>query len=176
MNSIETLELLTQTETCKLLKISPRSLRRLRQQGKVRTTRIGQTLLYYKFIASKQHDVASVAQKMAVSVDTLYRYVRGDRPLPVDRIPDLVNATGDTEFLEYLTDKCGFSLVPKIKDKGTFKIFAQLVNVFQSAMNANEAAPSTQISGNFKPSDVVQRFLRRRQARQVDKDGMAGDA
>ena len=41
------MELLTQAETCKLLKISPRSLRRLRQQGKVRTTRIGRLIRFH---------------------------------------------------------------------------------------------------------------------------------
>ena len=127
-----------------------------------------QTLLYYKFIASKQHDAASIAQKMGVSVDSVYRWVRGDRSMPIDRIPDLVNATGDLEFLEYLTEKCGFSLVPQIKDRATFKIFAQLVNVFQSAISANESAPGNQNIGGNRATDASFKFLRRRQAKQAD--------
>ena len=127
-----------------------------------------QTLLYYKFIASKQHDAASIAQKMGVSVDSVYRWVRGDRSMPIDRIPDLVNATGDLEFLEYLTEKCGFSLVPQIKDRATFKIFAQLVNVFQSAISANESAPGNQNVAGNRASDASYKFLRRRQVKQAE--------
>ena len=130
-----------------------------------------QTLLYYKFIASKQHDAASVAQKMQVSLDSLYRWVRGDRSMPIDRIPDLVNATGDLEFLEYLTEKCGFSLIPKIRDKATFKIFGQLVNIFQSAMSANEAAPGSQNNAGNWASDASYKFLRRRRGRRPDLAG-----
>ena len=97
-----------------------------------------QTLLYYKFIASKQHRTDTIAEKMGVSSDTLYRYVRGERQLPIDRIPDLVNATGDIEFPDYLADRCGFNLIPKIKDKHALKTLSHLLNIVHSAINGKD--------------------------------------
>ena len=97
-----------------------------------------QMLLYYKFIAHKEFDTTSIAEKMGISLDTLYRYIRGDRPFPVDRISDLVNATQDTEFLDYLCSPCGFSLMPKIKDRTTMKTFSQLVRMMQSVLDSKE--------------------------------------
>ena len=98
-----------------------------------------QSLLYYKFVVHKTYRVDTVAEKMGLSSDTLYRYVRGDRPFPIDRLSDLVNATGDFEYLEYFNDRCGYSVIPKIKDKTTTEIMTQIAEIFLSATENRKA-------------------------------------
>jgi len=90
-------------------------------------------LLYYKFIIASEQDVALVSEKMKISPDTLYRYVRGALPFPIDRLPDLVTATGDLKFLEYFANKCDYTLIPKVKDRKTAEMLIRVAEMFLSA-------------------------------------------
>ena len=92
-----------------------------------------QALLYYRFIVSNEQDVALVSDKMKISSDTLYRYVRGALPFPIDRLPDLVTATGDIGFLEYFAKKCDYTLIPKIKDRREAEIMRHTAEVMMAA-------------------------------------------
>jgi len=92
-----------------------------------------QALLYYKFIIASEQDVALVSEKMKISPDTLYRYVRGALPFPIDRLPDLVTATGDLKFLEYFANKCDYTLIPKVKDRKTAEMLIRVAEMFLSA-------------------------------------------
>jgi len=97
-----------------------------------------QNLLYVNFIVKKKYRVDVVAQIMGRHKDTLYKWVRGEHPFPVDEIPNLTKATEDTEYLEYLCDRAGYSLMPKIKDKGTARTFSHMVKVLLSAIDLKE--------------------------------------
>lgn len=97
-----------------------------------------QALLYYVFIISAEFDVASVSEKMKISADTLYRYVRGALPFPVDRLADLVNATGDKRFLDYFAKKCDYSLIPVIKNQREREIMRHTAEVIMAATGAKE--------------------------------------
>lgn len=90
-------------------------------------------LLYYKFIISSEHHVAPVSEKMKISPDTLYRYVRRALPFPIDRLSDLINATGDLKFLEYFATKCGYTLIPIIKDRRQAVMMKRMAEIFLSA-------------------------------------------
>jgi hypothetical protein len=90
------------------------------------------------FIIADEHDVASVSEKMKISPDTLYRYVRGALPFPIDRLPDLVNATGNLKFLEYFANKCDYTLIPKIKDRKTAEMLIRVAQMFMSATGNDE--------------------------------------
>ena len=91
-------------------------------------------LLYTNFIIKKKYDVATVAEKMGISKDSLYRWIRGNRLFPADRISDLTNATDDFEYLDLVLSECGLTTVPKIKDKHTAKMFFQLMKLMESAI------------------------------------------
>ena len=97
-----------------------------------------QSLLYVNFIVRKKYRVDETAKKMGIHKDTLYRWIRGDNPFSVDYLGDLVKATGDLDFLEYFCEPCGYSLIPKIKDKGTAKMFSQMARIIQSAIDLEE--------------------------------------
>ena len=97
-----------------------------------------QCLLYTNFIIKKKYRVETVAEKMGVSKDTLYRWIRGNRLFPADRLPDLSNATEDLEYIEFILDECNLTPIPKIRDKSTAKIFFQLMKLMQSAINMKD--------------------------------------
>lgn len=74
---------------------------------------------------------------MGISKDLLYRYIRGNKQFPADRLPDLVNATDDLEYLDFLLSECNLTSIPKIKDKTTAKMFFQLMKLMESALNGS---------------------------------------
>jgi hypothetical protein len=115
-----------------------------------------QALLYYKFIISAEHDVASVSQKMRISSDTLYRYVRRALAFPIDRLADLVNATGDIQFIEYFAKRCGYTLIPMIKDRKQAEMMKRMAEIFLSATG--------EIAAGGDPA-----FLRKETNREVKK-------
>lgn len=78
-----------------------------------------QSLLYVNFIIRKKYRIDEVAKEMRIASDTLYRYARGENVMPPDRIIDLVKATGDSEYLEFFCEPCGFHAVPASKGKVT---------------------------------------------------------
>jgi len=65
-------------------------------------------LCYVNFIIKKKYRVDSIAQKMRIATDTLYRYIRGENIIPPDRIINLVSATGDIEYLEFFCEPVGY--------------------------------------------------------------------
>jgi len=104
-----------------------------------------QSLLYYRFIIEKKYRVDDVSKKMGICKDTLYRYIRGAKKdskneerkeFPIDQISSLVNATKDLRYLEYFCDPCGYTLLPKIKDKTTVKVISNIAKILQSAVES----------------------------------------
>lgn len=99
------------------------------------------SLLISKFYAEGKYKVDNIAQKMGVHKDTLYKWIAGKdsngqkRHFPIDRIPDLVNATNDIEFLDYLCRRCGMMVIPEIKDKATLKMFTHMARIMQLIAN-----------------------------------------
>ena len=94
--------------------------------------------MYYIFIVQKKHRVDLMAEKMKVHRDSLYRWIRGDKPFPIDQLSNLVNATEDVSFLEYFADQCNYSLMPKIRNKKTAEIMTQMAKVMLSATDRKE--------------------------------------
>ena len=76
-------------------------------------------LLYVNFIIKKRYRVDDIAKEMQIATDTLYRYIRGENIMPADRIIDLVQATGDIEYLEYFCEPAGYLPVAKPEGKPT---------------------------------------------------------
>lgn len=97
-----------------------------------------QSLMYINFITKKKYRVDSIAKKMEISRDTLYRYVRGELLMPADRIADLIRATQDVEYLEFFCDALDCVPIPKIKDRATASTLSQMVKVMQSAIEIKE--------------------------------------
>jgi len=95
-----------------------------------------QALLYYRFTIERKHHVDEVSKKMGIHKDTLYRYTRGDNKFPIDQISNLVNAIGDIGFLEYFCEPCGYTLLPKIKDKTTVKVISNIAKILQNAVES----------------------------------------
>jgi len=94
-----------------------------------------QCLLYTNFVIKAKYSVDSVAEKMGVHRDTLYKWIEGKNLFPADRLAPLTVATQDTEYLEYTLDKCGYVLLPKIRDKKAAETMIQMAKVFMSATN-----------------------------------------
>jgi len=97
-----------------------------------------QSLLYFNFILQKKYRVDIVSKKMGIATDTLYKYIRGERPFPPDRISDLYNATNDLSYLTFFLDPCGHVPIKPIEDKETIKVLLSLIELIQSAINSKE--------------------------------------
>ena len=55
--------------------------------------------------------------RMQISTDSPYRYIRGERIIPPDRIIDLINVTKEIRFLQFFCDPCGYIAIPAITAK-----------------------------------------------------------
>jgi len=93
------------------------------------------SLLIQKFYGERKYTVDGIAEKMGLHKDTLYKWIAGrdsdgkKRHFPIDMIPTLVNATGDSDFLKYLCRPCGMMVLPEIKDKTTLKMFTHMAEI-----------------------------------------------
>jgi hypothetical protein len=74
---------------------------------------------------------------MGIHSDTLHKWINGTKLFPADRLASLVIATDDVEYLECILDECDMTPIPKIKDKHTAKMFAQMVKLMQSAIETS---------------------------------------
>lgn len=105
-----------------------------------------QCLMYFHFIISDKYPVDAIAQKMGVHRDTLYKWINGTHVFPAEQIINLTNATGDLKYLEYIAEKCGYSIIPKIKDKKTAETMIQMAKIFISAtQNKDQADEQKQV-------------------------------
>jgi len=95
-----------------------------------------QALLYYRLIVSGDFSIQAVAEKMHISSDTLYKYVEAKASFPIERLPDLIAATGDIRFLEYFASKCGYALVPKIRDRRLSDSLGAIADVLMAVSKA----------------------------------------
>jgi len=134
-----------------------------------------QCLLYINFIVKKKYRVDTIAQIMKIHPDTLYKYIRGERDFPIDRLADLVNATGDSEYLEYHANACGYVLMPKIKNRKTIEILGQMAKLMLTATDQDAENFYQDSESNFgrqnRASESNAKFLRRQQARQAESAG-----
>ena len=94
-------------------------------------------LMYTNFIIRKKYSVETIAEKMGISKDSLYRWIRGNRLFPADRLSDLTNATEDFDYIDFILSECGLAAIPRIKDKSTLKMFTQMVKLMQSAIESS---------------------------------------
>jgi hypothetical protein len=64
-------------------------------------------------IRSERHSVKAVAAKMGISMSTLYAYIEGQNPFPLERLPSLYAATQDVQLIADLVGCCesGLTLV-----------------------------------------------------------------
>jgi len=97
-----------------------------------------QSLLYVNFHIKKKYRVDAVAEKMGLHHDTLYKYANGTNVFPVDQLAPLTIATGDTEYLEYILDMCGYTLLPKIKNRKAAETLELMAKMVLSAVSGQE--------------------------------------
>ena len=90
-------------------------------------------MMYYNFHIAEKYSVDSVAQKMGIHRDTLYKWINGTNTFPANEIIDLIKATGDISYLEFIADKCGYALIPKIKDRKTAETVLFIAKMFLMA-------------------------------------------
>ncbi|UCD07169.1 MAG: hypothetical protein JSW41_05075 [Candidatus Aenigmatarchaeota archaeon] len=106
--------------------------------------------MYTNFIILGKYNsiggVPGVAKRMGVHQDTLYKWIRGVRTIPHDRISDLVKATDDPIYIMYFCSPCGYQVIPKIQDPKIIKVFSCLKDVF------NNIIPDVQKESHFKAS------------------------
>lgn len=95
--------------------------------------------MYCNFIVRKKYSVDAVSEKMGIAPDTLYKWIEGVNLFPADRISALTLATGDTEYLDYIANKAGLALVPKIKDRRTADVLALIAKIFNQSTVCNDA-------------------------------------
>ena len=98
-------------------------------------------LLYLNFIVLKKHAVDETSKAWypkPIHRDTLYRKINGKNPFTVDDLPGLVRATENAEYLEFVANQCGYTIIPIIKDKRVASLVSTLAEVLQKARNGNE--------------------------------------
>lgn len=95
-----------------------------------------QALLYYRLIVSGDFSIQAVAEKMHISSDTLYKYVESKAAFPIERLPDLIAATGDIRFLDYFASKCGYALIPKVRDRRLADSLGAIADVLMAVSKA----------------------------------------
>ena len=76
-----------------------------------------QSLLYVIFIIEKKFRTDDTAKNMQISTDSLYRYIRGERIIPPDRIIDLINVTKEIRFLRFFCEPTGYIPITKVQAK-----------------------------------------------------------
>lgn len=88
------------------------------------------------FITMKKWRTDDIAKKMGISSDTLYRYIRGDKNFPFDRFLDFLKATGDLDYLKFIANEVGCTLIQKIKSERFAKDLAEIGRLLtESASN-----------------------------------------
>lgn len=97
-----------------------------------------QCLMYFAFHISDKYPVDTVAQKMGVHPDTLYKWINGTNVFPAEQLINLINATGDTKYLEFIADKTGYAIIPKIQDRKTAETMMRMAEIFMSATGNND--------------------------------------
>jgi hypothetical protein len=100
-------------------------------------------LLYYRFHIEDKYSVDIVAQKMGIHMDTLYKWINGTNVFPADEIINLINATGDVKYLQFIADKCGYAIIPKIKNRKTAEDLILMANLFMSATGESQEKLAT---------------------------------
>ena len=70
-------------------------------------------LLYYHLIHSGKHRIEEVARKVGVSASALYKHAEGEINFPPDLIPNLYNATGEKDFVDFLVKGTDQMLTPR---------------------------------------------------------------
>jgi hypothetical protein len=98
-------------------------------------------LLYLNFIILKKDNVDECAKNWwphPIHRDTLYRKIRGANPFTVDDLPGLTKSTKRQEYLEFIANQCGFSIIPVVKDKQAIKLMNQIADILQRATNGKE--------------------------------------
>ena len=92
-----------------------------------------QSLLYLKFINEKLYRVEDVARKIGTSSSTLYNYIEGISTFPPDLIAPLYNATGDIDFLIFITKDTDKRLTHREATAGEKHVIEETLDVAASA-------------------------------------------
>jgi len=85
-----------------------------------------QNQLYQYFITDKKKRVDETAEKMGIHRDTLYRWIRGDNPFPIDELDNLTNAIEEPYFIEHFATICGYKMINEITDKKVLSFLEEL--------------------------------------------------
>jgi len=97
-----------------------------------------QRVLYTNFRVLKKYKVDDVVENWPDDSinhpSSLHKWITGDRLIPDYQISNLVKATGDTSYLDYFCNPCGYTVIPEIKDKATLKMFTHMAKLMQSAI------------------------------------------
>ena len=93
-----------------------------------------QNQLYQYFIADKKRRVDETAEKMGIHKDTLYRWIRGANPFPIDELDNLTEAIGEPYFIEHFTRMCGYRVTREIADKKAIIILEEIRNLISAVI------------------------------------------
>ena len=93
-----------------------------------------QNQLYTYFISDKKRRVDETAEKMGCHRDTLYRWIRGDNPFPIDELDNLTRAIEDSYFIEHFTRMCGYRITREITDKKAIIILEEIRNLISAVI------------------------------------------
>lgn len=96
-----------------------------------------QAFLHYKFIHMGEYKVEDVSKEMDISASLLYKYISGERQFPVDQLEFFMKAT-DFDYLRRLAGRCGFNLVPIIKNKIVRDLMESIINIISCAIDLED--------------------------------------
>ena len=88
-----------------------------------------QVLLYSKFIIGKTHRVEDIAKAIGIAPSTFYKYIEGTTTFPPDLIAPLYNATGDADYLTFITNETNKRLASREGTEGLKPIIEEVLDV-----------------------------------------------
>lgn len=108
--------------------------------------------------------VKSVAWRMGMPEKTLYSYVEGARPFPLDKLVPLCRASGNDVFLRYFAEQLGLLIfaVPACDCPEDLAVLRQVVATQREQLQAVEATLAALADGRIDAAEAprVRRELR----------------
>lgn len=98
-------------------------------------------LMYANFIVLKKYSLDKAVKnwpdKSITSTSSLYKWMEGERDIPLHQLVNLSIATQDSIYIEYIANQAGYSIIPQIKDRAALRVLSHLSKLCESAINGN---------------------------------------
>ncbi len=113
-----------------------------------------QVLLYSKFLIEKKCPVDKIAQALGISPSTFYNYIEGVSYFPPDLIAPLYNATGDADYLTFITNETDKRLASREGAEGLKSVLEEALDVAASQGDIIRKVQKALADGNISDREA----------------------